>query len=70
MLWPHIERIIAGAGGDYNLRTIPSFHPEFCIAVFWNNKQKCNFIIRYTAVLFLPISSCKDDWTMIRYSTR
>ena len=66
MLWPHIERIIARAGRDYNLRTIFSVKTKLCIAVIWNMNNQ----MHVCTSTVLPISSCSDAWTMSRHHSR
>jgi hypothetical protein len=45
MLWPNIERIIAGAGRDHNLRTISSLNTKLCVAVFWNKNNYVSSVV-------------------------
>ena len=66
MLWPHIARIIAGAGRDYNLRTIFSLQTKHCIAGVWNKNSHMHVF----GTTILPISSCNDAWTMSRHQSR
>ena len=66
MLWPHIARIIAGAGRDYNLRTIFSLQTKLCIAGVLNKNNQ----MHVCGTTILPISSCNDAWAMSRHHSR
>ena len=66
MLWPHIARIIAGAGRDHNLRTIFSLQTKLCIAGVWNKNNQ----LHVCGTTILPISSCNDAWAMSRHHSR